>query len=350
MNKEHAATQVYTNATQIKGYKLLIPDADLFYFTMINTWGLGQGVTVLGLIVNVLNIATFLKQGVKDTVNVSLLGLTVSDFGSLVFHFLVNLCWTPPIMKLDLPFYPNQVMYFFVWAHILFTRVTTGTTAWIAFERCLCIVAPLKIKTIITPRRTVGFIAVLYAIMIASVAPTFYTARFTWVFDQARNKSVLGIVKIADRERIESVAFWINNLLPTLFFILIVICTTILVKALKRNAQWRQRTASATKTNQMSNRDAKVVKLVSVISIVFIFCYAPGAVVFVMLLAYPEMNYAGRQKNVLIISLSFLMHLEGINATANFFIYLKQSSKFKVTFEGLFCVRQMENNEKMTSP
>ncbi|CAG5123819.1 unnamed protein product, partial [Candidula unifasciata] len=104
---------------------------------LINTWGLGQGVTSLGLIVNILNIIIFIRQGFKESVNVSLFLLTISDLGSLVFVFFLNL-------------------------------VTTGTTAWIAMERCLCIITPLKVKSLITSRRTVVFVCVLYLISTAS--------------------------------------------------------------------------------------------------------------------------------------------------------------------------------------
>ncbi|BFZ15179.1 hypothetical protein BsWGS_18218 [Bradybaena similaris] len=317
---------------------ILVTEEMLSYFTMINTWGIGQCVTILGLIVNGLNIVVFVKQGVKDSVNISLLGLSISDFGSLFFHFFANLCWTPSIMKMDLPFYPHHLMYYLVWEHIMFTRVTTGTTAWITFERCLCIVAPLKIKSIVTPRRTVTFIVALYVIMMSSVTPMFYTTRIGWMFDSRRNKSLLGVYKIANTGDIEKATFWSNNILPTIFFVFITICTIILVKALKKNAKWRGKTASSQKNEGVSSRDTKVVKMVTIISAVFISCYAPGTVVYIFLLVYPQMSYRGRQRNLLVAIFSILIHLEGINATANFFIYLTMSSKFKCTFRNMFCI------------
>lgn len=318
----------------------------LMYFLLVNNWGIGQCVTIMGLGTNLLNIITFVRQGLRDTVNISLLGLTVSDLGSLVFLFFINICWTPAIMKMDLPFYPEQMMYFLFWGHVIFTRVTTGTTAWIAFERCLCIAAPLKVKEIITPRRTIIYIFVLYATMMATIAPMFYTSRLAWIFDKSKNKSLLGYIKIKNRNGIEDLVYLINNFLPAIFFVLIVICTLVLIKTLRKNARWREQTTALTRSSAISNRDTKVVKMVVIISTVFICCYAPGAVFFVWLVADPEMKIDGRQKNLMLAVFSILLHLEGINATVNFFVYAKMSSKFNITFQQICYFCSKDRNEQ----
>ncbi|CAG5134069.1 unnamed protein product [Candidula unifasciata] len=298
-------------------------------------WVLGQCVTILGLIVNALNIVVFVRQGLQDSVNISLLGLSISDFGSLFFLLLVNLFWTPIIMQMDLSFYPSQIAYVFIWTHIVFTRVSTGITAWITFERCLCIVAPLKIKSIITPRRTMACIAVIYVIMIASIAPVFYGVRAVWKFDTLRNKSVVVIVKIPESVQIERGTFWINNILPTIFLIFIITCAIVLVKALNRTAKWRE---TSTSLHNREDNLKQVGKLVLIISIVFIACYSPGTIVFMFVLIFPDFGYTRKQKNLLVAVFSFIFQLGAINATINFFVYLTVSSKFKRTFEQLFCV------------
>ncbi|CAG5134068.1 unnamed protein product [Candidula unifasciata] len=322
----------------VKVEAILVSDKMLSYFTLINSWGIGQCVAIFGLVVNVLNIVVFVRQGLRDPVNISLLGLSVSDFGSLVFFFLANLCWTPSIVKLDLPFYPVQLMYFLAWGHIVFTRVTTGITAWITFERCLCIVTPLKIRSIVTPSRTVAFIIVIYIVMFSSAIPVFYATRVVWLFDSSRNKSILGVARITHNAYVQKVAFWINNVLPTAFFIFITICTVILVKALQKNTKWKEQSVSSQKRASTASRDSKVVKMVTIISTVFIACYTPGTVLFVAILVYPELAFGGKQKNLVVAIFSVLIELEGINSSTNIFIYLTMSSKFKSTCYDIFCI------------
>lgn len=255
-----------------------VSDELMFYLRLINNWGFGQCVTVVGIITNVINIIIFLCQGAKDSINVSLLALAISDLGSLIFLLLLNLCFTPPILVLDLPFYPNQIMWHFGWLHIIFARITTGITAWIMFERCLCIIVPLKIKIWMTPQRTRLYITLLHVFMFGHVIPIFYTSRYAWKFDLARNKSVLGITFLENRNEIEESVFILNNAIPTFFFMCVIVCTFLLVRQLRKKSRWRQQTAHLTREKAVPHRDTKVFKMVILISAVFIFCFTPGAV------------------------------------------------------------------------
>ncbi|CAG5134074.1 unnamed protein product [Candidula unifasciata] len=324
--------------------RVIMNTETLSYFLMINCWGPGQCVAVIGVLVNVVNVVVFLKQGLRDSVNISLLGLTISDLGSLIILVLLNLCWAPAVTKLHLPFYPHQMMYFLFYGHTAFSRVTTGLTAWIAFERCLCIVAPLKIKTLITPGKSVMVICVLYVITIASVTPIFYTSKFVWITDPIRNTTVLSYVKIAEGRIIDDIIYIINNVLPLLFFILIVSCTAILVTTLHRNAKWRQQ-MTASKTQVVSKRDTKVTQMVLAISVVFIVCYIPGALFFLLPLTNQEMKVAGSERNFVIAIVSIMLLLEGIQESANFFIYIEMSSKFRATFQQLFSLRFKQSDD-----
>ncbi|CAG5134066.1 unnamed protein product [Candidula unifasciata] len=343
------------NATDLSYVKsitddiILISAKTLSYFTVINGCVLGQCLAIFGLIVNLLNIVVFVRQGLQDPVNISLLGLSVSDLASLFVHFFSNLCWTPAIMRMDLPFYPTQLMYFLVWIHVIFSRVTAGITAWITFERCVCIVCPLKIKSIVTPQRTVNVICVLYVTMCTSTIPVFYSTRAVWIFDPRRNRSILGIARITHSEYIQQIAFWINNILPITFFVFITTCTIILVKSLKKISKWKQQSAYSQNPGLISQRDTKVVRMITIISIVFIACYTPGAVLLIFILIFPELTYSGKQKNLLVVILSILVQLEGINATANFFIYFTMSSKFKRTLISLFCAYGCKMKQRLES-
>lgn len=313
-----------------------VSEVSLGIFFLVNFWGVGQGVTILGIVNNVLNIVTFLKQGVRDTVNISLLMLAVSDLGSLIFLLFWNILSTPSFSSLDLSFYPEQIRWHVGWIHVILIRVSTGITALITFERCLCIAIPLEVKRILTPDRTVKCIIVIYLIMIGSAAPMFYTSRYVWVFDSARNKSILGLVYLKDRSGQEVAVFVINAVLPTIIFVFIVVCTAILVKTLREKSKWRQTTAHSNKSN-MSDKEAKAVKMVVLISIVFILCFLPGIFLFLWGLVETELRPDGKQARTMYAVTSVMLFMEAVNATTNFFVYLTMSSKFKITFRELFC-------------
>lgn len=316
----------------------VIPDNVLFYIIMFNFWGPGLGMSIFGILTNILNIITFLKQSLQDAVNISLLGLAISDLGSLFTIFMANICFLPPFQALDLPFVPMDFMYMWAWLHIMLTRVTAWITAYVTFERCLCIAYPLKVKVIVTPRRTVIYIVVLYVLMLASVVPVYYSAKATLVLDPIRNKTLHGISLSTDRNDIETVSFVVNNLVPTSAFVTVIVCTIILVQKLKSKAKWRRQSTGVGQADNLTDRDTKVIKMVVLISTVFILCYSPGAVVFIWVMVDPEMRIDGKHVDLLYANFSTLFHLESINASVNIFIYLRMSSRYKNSFLQTFCL------------
>lgn len=314
----------------------LVSEAGLWVFSLVNFWGVGQCVTILGIVNNVLNIVIFLKQGVKDTVNISLLNLAISDLGSLLFLLTWNILSTPSFSALDLPFYPEQIRWHVGWVHVILIRVSTGITALITFERCLCIAIPLDVKRILTPDRAVKSIIAIYVVMTGSAAPMFYTSRYVWTFDPARNKSILGLIYLKNRGDQEVIVFVMNAVLPTVTFVFIVVCTAILVKTLREKSKWRQTTARSNISN-MSDKETKAVKMVVFISVVFILCFLPGIFVFIWTLLDPELRPDGKQIRTMYAVTSVMLFMEGVNAAANFFVYLLMSSKFKITAREMFC-------------
>lgn len=51
--------------------RLIVSDELLYCVFLLKLWGFGQVMCVFGIVVNVLTIATYVKQGVKDTINMS---------------------------------------------------------------------------------------------------------------------------------------------------------------------------------------------------------------------------------------------------------------------------------------
>ncbi|CAG5119118.1 unnamed protein product [Candidula unifasciata] len=332
-----ANSEVHNQLVNTPTRHVLLTDKALYYFLLVNFWGPAQAVCILGIITNILNIVVFSKQGVRDTVNISLLGLATSDLGSLITLLYANVSFMPDFMALDLPFVGGDVMYISTWCHLIFTRVSTWITAYITLERCLCVTAPLKVKNLFTPKRTVLYLVVVYVFMVASVCPIFYAARPANIFDPSKNRTMFGIFFLEDRNKIEAITFMTNNTIPTLAFCTVAICTAILVSTLRKKSKWRRKATTSTAKTVMADRDGKVVKMVVLISTIFIICYFPGAAVFVVMLLDTDLRIDGFQKNVITAIFSLLFHLESINAGVNIFIYFSMSSKFRVTFMNMIC-------------
>lgn len=320
----------------------IVSNEALYYFLLVNSWGPGQGVCIFGIITNILNIITFVKQGVQDTVNISLLGLATSDLGSQITLMYANINVTPTFVARDLSFVASDIMYIICLCHVIFTRISAWITAYITLERCLCVTLPLKVKNVFTPKRTVLYLEIVYIVMVASVFPCFYTMRPAMIFDPLKNKTLFGILFLEDREMIENITFVTNNAIPGIALCQVVVCTAILVANLRQKSKWRLQATSAHSSMAMSTRDNKAVKMVVLISVIFIICYVPSMVAFVYVLVYPDARVDGLQRNLVYAVFSVLFHLESINAGVNIFIYFCMSSKFKITLMAMICVTQKE--------
>lgn len=73
-------------------------------------------------------------------------GLAISDLGCLLTLIWSNISVTPGVVDADLPFDTIEVSYLVSgMPHYTFSRISCCITAIIVLERCLCIVAPLKV-------------------------------------------------------------------------------------------------------------------------------------------------------------------------------------------------------------
>ncbi|KAI8778953.1 allatostatin-A receptor [Biomphalaria glabrata] len=296
-----------------------------------------QGLCILGVVTNVLCIVTFVAQGLRDTVNTGLLALAVSDLLSLVTLSWLSVLHTPDFSSRDLPFIPLEMGYLTAgWPHVFFTRITTWITVYITLERCFCIAAPMKVKAVFTPRRTVMYIVGVYLVMLASVFPIYYTARFANKFVPQKNITLLGIVFISDRNDIETVSFHINNILPLTAFILIIVGTAILTRKLLQISIWRLKTSSVNRSEEMLSRDTKIVKMIVSLSTIFILCYLPGTIVFIWMMLDPELRIDGQHSYLFEAAFATLFLLEALNSSVSIFVYLATSTKFRQTFFKMF--------------
>ncbi|XP_059177621.1 hydroxycarboxylic acid receptor 1-like [Physella acuta] len=331
---EFNALTISTDTPSIGGHQTQVISDDLAsVFFFVNYVSLGQAINIFGILTNMLSIYVFIKMGFRDTVNISLICLTVSDLFSLLTLFLFNLCQTPEFYNLNLPFEPYDVAFLTVgWGHVGFSRITCSLTAFISIERCFCIALPLKVKSILTPFRTWIIVLALFPISYLSVLPIYLTASLTIQFSAYRNRSLLVMTYNIQRGYMESISSIVNNIIPVSSFIIIVVTTLIIVFELQRKATWRK-TSTANKTLVS---DKKVEKIVMFISIIFIVCYLPSEILFLWMLIDPEIRFDGKDSNLFKVSVSILYLAETVNASVNIFVYYFMSSKYKQVLKKMF--------------
>ncbi|KAK0067970.1 FMRFamide receptor [Biomphalaria pfeifferi] len=89
---------------------------------------------LIGIAGNVINILNFQKQGLQDSVNVTLTALAVSDIGALFFQLLVNILFNPSWKRFELPFSSPSVLA----PRLLYQKYSVVFLGWINIPELDC--------------------------------------------------------------------------------------------------------------------------------------------------------------------------------------------------------------------
>ncbi|XP_059173483.1 uncharacterized protein LOC131954018 [Physella acuta] len=316
----------------------LMDDVTFGYFALASLVIIGGVINIAGLIFNSINIIVFIKLGFTDTINISLLSLAIADIGIHITMIGYVVIYSPEMTQdktnIELIY---AVSYLILgWPHVMFSRISGCLTAFISLERFLCIAVPLKVKTLITKKRTAIISCSIYGFMICSVIPAFVANKIGPKFDTESNVTVIGLITIDNSDAIENISLAITNFVELAVFALVVIFTVGLIQKFVDISKWRKHAASASKIRTLSTRDNVLVKMVLFISGVFIICSFPGVVGTIALLFAKDYNVKGKEVYVFLASFSVFLNIASLNSTVSIFIYLRMSSRFKQVFRAFF--------------
>ncbi|XP_012945853.1 uncharacterized protein LOC106013775 [Aplysia californica] len=308
-------------------------------FVVMNLVVLSQIVCTFGIGANIVNMVIFKKHGFDDTVNISLFSLAISDFGALITQQWFIICLNPWFENSDIPFSSMEIQSLTAgYPHRYFVKTAAWITAFVTFERSLCVALPLKVKSLITRKVAFAFNVGIYLFMTLTMYPLYSTTYFGWKFYPKRNRTLLGMKYTPDRKEIfERWLFLSDFCVPLIAFIVVILCTFIIAVKLKSKAKWRKTASgSATTSNEISAKDRKVVIMISVISGIFIFCFTPISAILAARSIVPDLNIIGRYANINWVCASLGMLAETVNSSVNALVYYKMSTKYRDTFRQMF--------------
>ncbi|KAK6976086.1 G-protein coupled receptor [Biomphalaria glabrata] len=308
-------------------------------------------VSVLGILTNMVNSWIYYKHGLSESVNISFLTLAFTDLAGLICCIWYGIGMSPLLAtRTDLSFDSMDVTYITgAFPRVFFTKVTCWITVYISLERCFCIVAPLHVRTMITPKRTIFILAVLYAAGAIVNFPVLYLGGLFlfWKTDFLHNRTFLGLGYRDDYFSVNSVTTSVNAITFLTSFIVIVVTTIALTVALQRKSKWRQNSSKSTvkDARNLSKRDTTLSKTIVLLSAVLIVSYLPYTTNCVLMSRLDGFQLYGKYNNFFIVMWSFSWMFETLNSTTSIFIYYNISTKYKETFKHLvpsFCCSMLE--------
>ncbi|GFO28793.1 chemosensory receptor a [Plakobranchus ocellatus] len=281
-----------------------------FYIILLSMIYITQLITICAIIANSLSIAVFVKLGFSEPSNISLTVLAICDLTLAVLYTWNNLCFLLTYYNVRLPFHGVNVASYTggtQWAFL--SSAVAWITAFISFERCLCILFPLKVRRLITPRGT--FVAMLLIILL-TFCPSFFIYiryKFVWVFNPYLNLTILNTIPVNSEFAIlfEKISIVICGVIqPLLAFSIMLVCTVLLVVQLRKVSSWRLSVTSAKSQRiqpevnpassssaaepRISQKEERLVRMVVAIATIFIVSYIPTCISLLCHVAFEEFN------------------------------------------------------------
>ncbi|CAG5134499.1 unnamed protein product [Candidula unifasciata] len=298
-------------------------------------------ICLLGIMGNLINILVFLKQGFREVSTMTFFSLAVSDLGCLLTLLEINIFNNPLFKKSDLALDISNVSHLIaVLPHTGFSRVTSLITAYTSFERCICVMLPLKVKLILTPRRTIYVILMTFLIPFLSVCPIYTSKYLVWDFDTSTNRSFLATVKNDNNFSVSYLCYDILNIQGYVSFFLVIIFTTALTSQLKKQSNWRKTESGADTTSLIAAREGKIIKIVITICAIYIASFCPMTILYMASSIRSQLHPAGRYGLLYTTILSVAYNLEAVSCSINIFVYRNASSKYRKILDRIFCAHR----------
>ena len=303
---------------------------------------------LIGAPTNVLNMIVFYRQGLKDRMNFCLFSLAFVDFLYVVSKFAMGSYCLVGDDHAAL----REMWKYTVRKHVvnfMFGALYSsgGLTVIIAVERYVCVAFPMKAGTLLKTRTMVTL--VLFTVFIMNAFCSIYAFKYkvSVLTDVSTGRSmvVLAASRIYTEHKtiIDVVENIVLSAITFINFLIVSAATGITVLKLRHAMKWRQ--SSGRSVTSAERRQTILVKMLVTVSCIYITCAAPTICLAMTRLLVPDFwpqRRFGRMYYVTHIGTTVILML---NSSVNFFVYVVQSSRFRLELQGLFCKKKRGDGE-----
>ena len=117
--------------------------------SMANVFGVTLPFSLLGVSTNIANIIVYYQIGLSESSNVNFFTLSVFDFFASLTLFIPRVLYSPFLRDLSTGPLTTYIAHCLSHAWIVVICGSTMMTALISTERCVCVVFPLKVRSLI---------------------------------------------------------------------------------------------------------------------------------------------------------------------------------------------------------
>lgn len=316
------------------------PETRLQIESIINC-GFSPVLFLLGFVGSVMSLVVLIAQGTRETTNIILIGLSLSDLAFVTMWYLTRLeCVVrrfDPLLGVTLDALTS--------AHLsglrfICGRISACYTVLIATERYIAVLHPLKVSVIVKRNHVIFTCVFLYGFLFACSSALFFMYGVQPKFSSVYNTVVLSSF---------STQFLLDNLgilrvyssfvLPVLFcvcpVVIVTFCTCSILHTLRASFLERRRMTGGGRDGKGRSEQDKVTKTLLSVCILFIVCCMPDTMYQIIRLSLTNFDLT-RYANTVSVCVTFIKFFEAANAAANFYLYIATSRKFAKTFRRVF--------------
>lgn len=340
---------------------------DTVNFVKVSLFTVLQGaVALMGVICNSLNMAVFIKIGLKDSMSVGLFALSFTDLAVVATTLARNICDALKYLYQESPVDLHSISYqAFGWTRTCTFLISCWITALLSVERCFCVVSPFRVRQLFTRTRCTVVIATIYVVHAGVYLPVYIGERFEKVnvtsskpttnLTVRHERVIIRLISTISKETEFIIDIISSFLLSLISQIIILVCTVWMIYALRISSSIRnpeshtsnsQGRKLRTKLQKLSYKERKLVSVVLILSVMSIVCCIPKFITVFANYVTPETLY------VYEILTHWMWHTSTLVGTFScsfsFIVYFRLGSNYKRAFINSFCpCFRSEKNKNM---
>ena len=315
------------------------------------------------IVLNILNVYIFINTKL-DSVTVCFISLALSDLTSMLVLATMSIFSTIVAFGVswgkNLPTFSRFIVLFFTFS----LDMSCATTTYIAVQRGLCVTFPFITRHVFNKNRSLIICVAIFLAMLTIWLPVFSTFALKTIPDPADNSSKLVVFEYFESwEPYDSFyLIFMKTVLAVIEYVIMVICTVAISIGMQSSIKLKQNSNSYSSQNQSGTdaqeskeekdkkyknetkgnekeqgqkKDSKellVVKQSLIVVLIHVILTTPRIITCIYQVSERRFHLGEQFHNLYFITHSSADVIGSINASVNFFVYVKFNSKYKEFF------------------
>ncbi|XP_055895308.1 uncharacterized protein LOC129927819 [Biomphalaria glabrata] len=318
----------------------------MFAYTKV----LSPSAQVIAIFANVLNVITFCQIGLRDSVNITFLLLSISD---LVYVALDTCKGIASVIALspwqnDLPVSMITVGVIIQFYQYIFLDASTCMETYLAITRCCCVAMPLRFKNIFTFQRTVLINAVILMCNTVFRIPILSSYYLTWQTNPFTNLTKLAFYPYSSFQILNFIELVVaRTVCPVIVLLISTVCSLILARSLIQASLNRKRMTNVSgyhgdvnknKNQVLKAKEVQLVKAVTLVIMLLGFLQLILSLFSLAQAAMPELFPGRKYRNLHGVITFVVNHLILLHCAYKIGIYYLFNTRFRAIVKMLFHV------------